>query len=169
MNKRNVILTILIFTAGIAFTTIFEFGLEASSKTEFCASCHSMQASYEGYKKSVHYKNASGIIATCADCHTPKPFFPKMKVKILAVKDIYHEITGTIDTKEKYAEHYDRMVNKVWDYMRESNSRECRSCHQISKMNQQLQSEKAQEEHAILADDEIACIECHTEVGHKKP
>lgn len=169
MTKINVTLTILIFSAGIAFVILFELALDYSNETEFCVSCHSMQTSYEAYKNSVHYKNASGIVATCADCHAPKPFFPKMKVKVLAGKDLYHEIAGTIDTKEKYEAHYEKMANRVWDYMRETNSRECRSCHEISQMNQQQQSEEAREEHAMLADGETACIDCHTGVGHSKP
>ena len=73
-----------------------------TNTNEFCTSCHSMRINYEEYKNTLHYKNSVGIKATCADCHVPKEFFPKLYAKIYAAKDVWHEILGTVDTKEKF-------------------------------------------------------------------
>jgi cytochrome c-type protein NapC len=52
-------------------------------------------------KESVHYKNASGVRATCADCHVPKEWTPKLIRKIQASNEIYHKVIGSLDTREK--------------------------------------------------------------------
>ena len=33
--------------------------------------CHEMNISFAEYQQSVHYKNATGVTATCSDCHIP--------------------------------------------------------------------------------------------------
>ena len=60
--------------------------LDYFSTNEFCTSCHTMQQNYEEYKQSVHFKNASGVRADCADCHQPKDFIPKFGVKLVRRK-----------------------------------------------------------------------------------
>ncbi len=94
-----------IFAAGIAFAGAFNWGLEYTNRTEFCTSCHSMQTNLDELKEKLHWKSVSGVHAGCADCHVPKNFTDKMIAKVLAAKDVYHEIVGTIDTPEKYEAH----------------------------------------------------------------
>ncbi|MES9980043.1 MAG: NapC/NirT family cytochrome c [Candidatus Thiodiazotropha sp. 6PLUC5] len=77
-GKISLILVGIIFIAGIAFSGLFSMGLTYTNEMEFCTSCHSMKVNLEEYKESLHYKNASGVQATCSDCHVPKPFIPKM-------------------------------------------------------------------------------------------
>ncbi|MGQ9658550.1 MAG: NapC/NirT family cytochrome c [Thermochromatium sp.] len=79
-----------------------DFGIRTTNTLEFCTSCHTMQTNFEEYKESRPYKNTSGVQATCADYHVPKPLGPKLVTKIVAAKDGYHEIMGTIDTPEKF-------------------------------------------------------------------
>ncbi len=99
-RKKFVLILVLVFSAGILFTGLFNMGLSATNEMEFCTSCHSMKVNLEEYKETVHYQNTSGVRATCSDCHVPKEFGPKMVAKVLAYKDVLHEILGTIDTKE---------------------------------------------------------------------
>lgn len=167
MNRKSIFLGLLVFAAGVAAYLLFDVALEFTNRTEFCVSCHSMQIPYAEYQRSPHFRNASGIVASCADCHVPKPFLPKMRAKLLALKDLYHELAGTIDSTEKYEAHRDAMAERVWQYMRETGSRECRSCHDPARMDAQRQSDAAREEHAALsADSDIACIDCHTCIAH---
>ena len=69
---------------GVLMTTGFHGVLNATNSESFCVSCHEMEINYEEYKGTVHYKNRTGVRATCPDCHVPKDFGPKMAAKIRA-------------------------------------------------------------------------------------
>lgn len=128
-----------------------------------------MKVNLEELKETVHYKNASGVQATCADCHVPKSFFPKLKAKIFAAKDVYHEILGTIDTKEKYEARRWEMANAVWAKMKASDSRECRSCHDFNNMDLSEQDRMARKKHGRATDKGQTCIDCHKGIAHEEP
>ena len=168
-GKISIILVGIIFIAGILFAGLFNMGLSYTNEMEFCTSCHSMKVNLEEYKQTVHYKNASGVQAVCSDCHVPKPFIPKMIAKVMAAKDVYHEILGTIDTKEKYEAHRWDMASRVWAKMRASNSRECRSCHEFTNMDLSLQDRSARKRHPQAMDEGAACIDCHAGIAHEQP
>jgi cytochrome c-type protein NapC len=167
--KKALIALGLVFVGGIVFAGLFNVGLSATNEMEFCTSCHSMKINLEEYKETSHYKNASGVRATCADCHVPKEFGPKMVAKVIAAKDVYHEILGTIDTPEKYEAHRWDMASRVWEKMRASNSRECRSCHDFSQMALDDQSRSARNKHGRAEDEGKTCIDCHKGIAHKEP
>lgn len=136
---------------------------------EFCTSCHTMQWNLEEYKETVHFKNRSGVQAECSDCHVPKDFFPKVSAKIIAVKDIYHQILGTIDTEEKFEARRWEMANRVWKKMKESNSRECRSCHDFEDMDLSQQGRSARGKHEQAPMRDKTCIDCHQGIAHHMP
>ena len=154
---------------GIIFWGGFNTALEMTNTMEFCTSCHTMKVNLEEYKETAHYKNTSGVQATCSDCHVPKPFFPKMKAKILAYKDVMHEILGTIDTPEKYEAHRWDMASRVWDKMRATDSRECRNCHSFDNMDLSEQDRTARKKHSKAVDKGKTCIDCHTGLAHELP
>jgi cytochrome c-type protein NapC len=168
-GKISLVLVGIIFITGIIFSGLFSMGLAYTNEMEFCTSCHSMKVNLEEYKETVHYKNASGVQATCSDCHVPKPFIPKMIAKVIAAKDVYHEIMGTIDTREKYEAHRWDMANRVWDKMRATNSRECRSCHEFANMDLSEQDRSARKRHPKAMDEGKACIDCHAGIAHEEP
>lgn len=159
----------LIFVTGIVFAGMFNTALSTTNTTEFCTSCHSMQYILEEYKDTIHYKNASGTRPGCADCHVPKAFFPKMKAKILAYKDVLGEIMGTIDTKEKLEQHRWEMASHVWARMKANDSAECRSCHQYEYMDLSEQDRSARNRHSRAQDEGKTCIDCHKGVAHEEP
>jgi len=170
MGRTKFILILsLVFAAGIVFTGLFNIGLSATNEMDFCTSCHSMKINLEEYKQTVHYQNRSGVRATCADCHVPKDFFPKMKAKILAYKDVLHEILGTINTVEKFEEHRWDMASRVWEKMKSTDSRECRSCHDFSQMDLSAQSKSARNKHGRAGDEGQTCIDCHKGIAHELP
>ena len=167
MKAGRVISLLLVFLAGILAAVILNVGLDYSSSTEFCISCHSMGYSYDSYRQSSHYRNASGIVASCEDCHVPRELFPKLAVKIRSMRDVYHELADPIKTAEQYQARREQMDKRVWEHMRETTSRECIGCHDFEHMQTQLQSEEAREEHAMIPDSDMQCIDCHIGVGHK--
>ncbi len=168
-RKKFVLILVLVFSAGILFTGLFNMGLSATNEMEFCTSCHSMKVNLEEYKETVHYQNISGVRATCADCHVPKEFGPKMVAKVLAYKDVVHEILGTIDTPEKYEAHRWDMASRVWAKMKASDSRECRSCHAFDQMDLSQQDRMARKRHSKAVDEGQTCIDCHKGIAHKEP
>ena len=167
-SKLGFLLTLFL---GAVIMSLFNAGLHATNKTEFCTSCHSMKNNLAELKESAHWSSASGVHAGCADCHVPKAFFPKMKAKILAAKDVYHEIAGTIDTPEKFEKHRWEMANRVWEKMKASDSRECRNCHSYEHMDllSDAQDKRARRRHAAATDKGETCIDCHKGIAHEEP
>ncbi len=168
-RKKTFTVLGLVFIAGLVFAGLFNMALHETNTMEFCTSCHSMQTNLREYKETVHYKNASGVRAVCSDCHVPKAFFPKMVAKIMAYKDVLHEILGTLDTPEKYEAHRWEMANEVWAKMKATNSRECRSCHDFSQMDLSEQDRSARKRHARAVDEGKTCIDCHKGIAHEEP
>lgn len=167
--KRKLVVIAVIFLLGFAafggLNTFFAY----TNEMAFCTSCHSMQTNFEEYKNTVHFKSASGVQATCADCHVPKEFFPKLGAKIMAAKDVYHEVMGTVDTPEKYEARRWEMANRVWAKMEATDSRECRSCHDFSNMDLSAQSRMARNKHSRAPEKGQTCIACHRGIAHLEP
>lgn len=166
--KKIIIGLALMFVGALALGGVNTF-FAYTNTTEFCTSCHSMQGNYEEYKETVHFKNASGVQAGCADCHVPKEFLPKVAAKIYAVKDIYHEIIGTVDTPEKFEAHRWDMATRVWAKMKATNSRECRGCHDFDNMDLSAQGRSARSKHARAPMRGKTCIDCHKGIAHTEP
>lgn len=158
-----------LFFLGILFSLGFSAGLHYTNEMSFCTSCHTMQWNLEEYKKTPHYQNASGVRATCSDCHVPKQFVPKMIAKVMAAKDVYHEIIGTISTKEKFEAHRWDMASRVWAKMKASDSRECKSCHAWDGMDLSEQDRLARQKHGRAQEEGKTCIDCHKGVAHEMP
>lgn len=171
MRHISKTLLVVVFAGGMIFIGCINVFFDYTNRTEFCVSCHSMQQNHEEYKKTVHYKNASGVQASCADCHVPKSFFPKVYAKIAAASDVYHELVGTISTPEKFEDRKMYLAEKVWDKMKANDSRECRACHSFDNMKLEAQAELAGKKHARAGTGETykTCIECHTGIAHTEP
>ncbi len=160
---------LLIFVSGVVFAGLFNVGLEYTNRTEFCTSCHSMKTNLAELEEKLHWKSRTGVHAGCADCHVPKDFKEKMIAKIMAAKDVYHEIMGTIDTPEKYEARRLDMAQRVWAKMKASDSRECKSCHSLVHMDFSLQDRFARKKHENAPDRGQTCIDCHKGIGHTLP
>ena len=169
MKNKGIISIGVIFVVGIVAAGAFTTTLEVTNTTEFCTSCHSMQWVEAEWKESVHYSNLQGIRAQCSDCHVPQQFNLKLHAKLMAAKDVWHEILGTIDSKEKFEAHRWRMANKVWDRLDSSYSMTCLSCHQFQAMDLAEQDKTAKRKHKRAHAEGKNCISCHTGVAHKKP
>jgi len=157
----------LLFFFGVIAWVGFDSFVAVTNTEEFCVSCHSMGEYIEPeWANSVHYENRTGVRAACPDCHVPKPWGPKMIAKVLAVKDLYHEIIGTMDTREEFEERRLLMAQRVWEKMRKTDSRECRNCHNIAHMafDKQLSFQ-----HNAVEEIDRTCIDCHKGIAHNLP
>ena len=170
-KRRSIPIAVLalVFIAGILAVLLFDYTIHATSSNAFCTSCHSMQITKQEYENSIHFNNASGVIATCADCHIPEAFVPKMMTKVIALNHVYHELAGTIDTPEKYEAHRWSLANKVWEQMISNDSRECRGCHNEERMVTSVQSELAVASHERAREKGYTCVQCHKGMAHKVP
>ena len=135
----------------------------------FWGGFHSMETNLGEYRETSHYNNHSGVRAICSDCHVPNEWNHKIKAKVMAVKDVYHELAGTINSPEKYEEHRLQMASAVWKKMKASDSRECRNCHEFEYMDFTIQEARAAAEHQRAIDNDMTCIDCHQGIAHSLP
>lgn len=84
---RHVLIALLLGGfAGILFVLfLIEFDHVTGSE-EFCTGCHSMELVAEPYRDSAHYNPASGVRASCGDCHVSEGVFAATWDHILGEK-----------------------------------------------------------------------------------
>ena len=169
VKQKLTIQIVVAFFVGVVCVFTAAGTVNYTNTTEFCTSCHSQQIPLAEYQESLHYENVSGVRAGCADCHVPDATLPKLLAKVMAAKDVYHELMGTIDTPEKYEARRWHMANIVWKKMEATDSRECRSCHVEVAMDLSGQDSTARKKHKRARRDGETCIACHTGVAHKEP
>jgi len=156
------------FIGGIIFWGGFNTTMEATNSLEFCISCHEMEVNvYEEYKPTIHYSNRTGVRASCPDCHVPDPWIHKMARKIKASNELWHKMLGTVSTPEKFDKHRLDMAKRVWKTMKETDSRECRNCHNFESMNPEFQKPRARKQHLNAFSLGQTCIDCHKGIAHK--
>lgn len=162
---------LLMLVVGIGIANGFAFAMHATSTPEFCASaCHYMRDFVAPeVASSVHGRNGPGVAATCPDCHVPEPFLPKMKRKIEATREGWGHLTGVINTRDKFEAHRLEMAERVWAGMKATGSRECRTCHEFSKMDFSEQERVAARKHQAAMKKGETCIDCHKGVAHALP
>jgi len=158
------------FISGIIFWGGFNTAMEMTNNEEFCISCHEMRDYvYEEYKDSVHYANRTGVRATCPDCHVPKEWTYKVVRKIQATNELFHKALGTIDTPEKFEKKRLKLARNVWKAMKETDSRECRNCHDYASMDYAEQGRRSMQQHAEGLEAGKTCIDCHKGIAHSLP
>lgn len=155
----------------VIFASLGSFMVYANSE-KFCAtSCHEMASTVAlEYKDSIHDNNRTGVRATCPDCHVPHGYIPNYIAKLGLFDDVWgHFVTGSINTKEKFEAKRYELAKRVWVYMKENDSRECRHCHTSAKMDPEKQTEKAQRRHEKGRAEGFTCIDCHFAISHNEP
>jgi len=149
----------------------FVFTIEQTSTNSFCRSCHEMEPVFVEYEQSVHFRNATGVTATCSDCHIPQHSWPAKIVRKTQAgwTDVVGKIAGTISTPEKFARHRKELAENVWADMKANDSRECRYCHDREAMLPDKQSKMAQRQHKKAVEEGKTCIDCHQGIAHNLP
>lgn len=158
------------FVAGIIFWGGFNTGMEMTNTLEFCITCHEMRDTvYKEYKETIHYTNRTGVRAICSDCHVPKDWVHKMIRKSQASLEVWGKITGSIDTPEKFEAKRMQLATHEWARMKDSNSRECRNCHNFDAMSPELQKQTPYKKHMKAKEEGKTCIDCHKGIAHQLP
>ena len=155
--------------AGVVLWGGFNWALELANTETFCISCHEMRNTpYAELQNTIHYKNRSGVRATCPDCHVPKQWIYKIIAKIEATTDLYHHIMGSVDTVEEFEAKRAVLAQRVWTTMKETDSRACRNCHSAESMDPHKQSQASQVMMLALKSG-ATCIDCHKGIAHHLP
>lgn len=158
------------FIGGIVFWGGFNTAMEATNTEAFCISCHEMNDNvYQEYKDTIHFSNRTGVRAICSDCHVPKDWTHKMIRKVQASNEVFHKILGSIDTPEKFEAKRLELARHVWKTMKETDSRECRNCHDFQSMDYTKQGRRAIAQHIKGFDKGETCIDCHKGIAHSLP
>lgn len=155
---------------GVIFWGGFNTVMEVTNTESFCISCHEMEDNvYKEYRDTVHYSNRSGVRATCPDCHVPREWTYKIVRKIQASNELLHKALGTIDTPEKFEAKRLQLAQHVWKVMKETDSRECRNCHDFQSMDYMAQERRAIKQHDKGLEMGMTCIDCHKGIAHSLP
>jgi cytochrome c-type protein NapC len=145
-------------------------GLAWTETEKFCIGCHEMRDNvYVEYKGTIHDRNRAGVRAICSDCHVPKEPGALILRKMAATFEVWGHLTGKIDTKEKFQARKAELAHHVWKRMKETDSLECRNCHDAAHMESTLMSEKARTRHAKMKTEGKTCIDCHFGIAHSEP
>lgn len=161
---------IFFMVIGVVYWGAFNTAMEMTNDMDFCISCHEMKNNvYQEYKHTVHYKNRSGIRAICSDCHVPNEWKHKVVRKIQASNELVHKLLGSINTPEKFKEKRLALAKIVWQSLEETDSRECRNCHNFTAMDINAQKSRSRLVHQHAIENKKTCIDCHKGIAHTLP
>jgi cytochrome c-type protein NapC len=152
---------------GALAVVAFEQTIHYTSQDAFCMTCHQDNAGKE-WMQSVHYKNPQGVVVSCASCHIPQEFVPKMVVKVGAISDLVGYLQGKISTPEKYEALRLEMAQNEWSRLKANGAKECRNCHRVEAMDNPDMPFVKDEHAAALAAGKV-CTDCHQGVAHTPP
>ncbi len=170
LRQAGIPLLALTFLMGVLAWGAFNTALEVTNTESFCISCHEMADNvYPEYQHSVHYRNPTGVRATCPDCHVPRDWGHKVARKIRASNELYHKLVGSIDSREKFLHKRLELARMVWADMQASDSRECRNCHDFHYMDYARQAGDIGARHRKAQQAGRTCIDCHKGIAHKLP
>lgn len=151
---------------GLSFLIAEEANIYLSS-TQFCTSCHSMNAYvYEEYKKSKHFNTASGVRAECGDCHVSKRFWPAVWDHVMGTEDLIAELSHDWSKPETFEKFRPAMAEKVRLDMLGNDSKNCRSCHVWDAVKPKRK--RGQRAHKAAIKEKKTCIACHYNLVHKE-
>jgi cytochrome c-type protein NapC len=89
--------------------------------------------------------------------------------KAKASFEVWGKLTGSIDTPEKFEAKRITLATHEWERMKESDSRECRNCHNFEAMSADYQKKSNYARHMKAKDAGKTCIDCHKGIAHQLP
>lgn len=169
MKTTKIVTALCLMGLGAGLLWGSQWIMHKTSTPEFCVSCHSMDYPRQEWEGSKHFANAKGIRAECVDCHIPQEGWHYVKAKFIALKDLYFETVGKLDSKEKYEQHLAELAQAVWDDLKATDSETCRSCHSFDAMELSQQTKLAKQMHIEANANKQTCIDCHKGIAHFLP
>ena len=160
-----IIVALIIGGFVLPFTSwlIADEGIAATSGSDFCVSCHTMDPMHKSYLEDVHGGNtAHGMQVLCVDCHLDHTnsatyFFGKARTGVHDIWVEYTQDTSAIDWQAK-REHRESFTYDSG----------CMSCHvRLEDATMATQDAFIAHKPYFLGQIEDTCVSCHPNVGHK--
>ncbi|MCB1724494.1 MAG: NapC/NirT family cytochrome c [Chromatiaceae bacterium] len=155
--------------AGLCGIGVMVFLIEFDHYTSteaFCTSCHSMELAAVPYRKSSHFVSASGVRASCGDCHVSPGIFAATWDHFIGGKDVIRQLIGAdYDDPVVNALHLPEAAFSAREWFRARDSATCRRCHE----QDAIVGERAGTQ-AIHQEDAKGktCVDCHINLVHRK-
>lgn len=140
------IMTLTLFFLILLFSVGF-LGLETTSSSKFCASCHEMKPEYYTWKASSHSE------VDCVNCHTGSSKEDYAKAKANGLVQVYKKTTQTYTAPIQ-------MPDDIPDSA-------CEKCHNMNNRDVTPTGDIIIP-HAKHMKENVACIQCHSGVAHGK-
>jgi len=146
---------------GVFIVVVSFAGIRYTSSDHFCSACHVHPQAIFSWKLSTHYKNKSGVVTHCSECHLPPGGLQYLKEKArLGIRDVFGAVfkdTESIDWEERSALYH--AVTYTFDSS-------CLRCHaDLYSLELSAKGVEAHQ-HYENTKDKIYCINCHKTVGH---
>jgi nitrate/TMAO reductase-like tetraheme cytochrome c subunit len=164
---RHVLIALVVGgVGGVLFMTfLLEFDHYTSSDA-FCTTCHSMTYADETYRQTVHYNSASGVRASCGDCHVSEGVFAATWDHAIGSKDLFKQLFGPdYDDPVINALHLPEAAFAARRWFQARDSATCKRCHTL----ETIQGKRA--DTAAIHREETdgkSCIDCHYNLVHRK-
>ncbi len=136
-------------------------GMKATSTNEYCESCHVHPFATDTWKQGAHYKNESGVVVGCVDCHLPPEGIDYIVEK------------GKAGARDIYGYYFKDLSKIDWDFKSTIEEaahytfeESCTHCHQ--ELFPPNLNNKGVDAHIHYRKnrDELRCINCHLKTGH---
>jgi cytochrome c-type protein NapC len=162
--------------SGVALVAVTNKAVIWSSSDAFCGTlCHTMTWTSAAYHQAPHFINASGVRASCGQCHIPYDSSHATAteyVKLLlykadrGAKDFWNESRKTIATKEEWEKQRPRLRTEFESYTKAHNYITCRGCHSLEAFGGPRSRMKALIHKDLIKTNTFDCFQCHQDVGH---
>jgi nitrate/TMAO reductase-like tetraheme cytochrome c subunit len=164
---RHVLIALVVGGVGglLFMTFLLEFD-HYTSTNEFCTTCHSMTYAEETYRQTVHYDSASGVRASCGDCHVSEGVFAATWDHAIGSKDLFKQLFGPdYDDPVINMLHLPEAAFAARKWFRARDSATCKRCH----VQDAIQGKRADTAAIHLEETEgKSCIDCHYNLVHRK-
>lgn len=154
---------------GLAILGAWNTAIEHTNHTEFCITCHIMQATvYQEFVETSHFKNKHGFHAGCPDCHVPQyDWIGEVEAKVGTVGELYAYFFQGMNKVENFEPIRPQLAKEVWAKFAATNARECRHCHDYTNMVFEEQKPSAASKHQDAMQTDENCVDCHKGITHK--
>jgi nitrate/TMAO reductase-like tetraheme cytochrome c subunit len=167
---------LILFSAGVVFVALTNQLVVWSSSDAYCAGvCHSMSWANTAYQRGPHYTNHVGVRASCGDCHIPYDAAHATAIEYVelllfktdrGVKDTWHELTGSIATKNEWEKRRPALRATFESYLTRHNYITCRGCHALQSFAGPRSQMKLVIHQGLARQNDYNCLACHSNIAH---
>ncbi len=164
---RHVLIALAIVSLGGMLFMVFLIEFDHYTSTnEFCTTCHAMTYADESLRQTVHHDSASGVRASCGDCHVSEGLFAATWDHAMGARDLFKQLFGPdYDDPVINALHLPDAAFRARAWFRARDSATCKRCHvQEAILGKRVDT-------AAIHREETAgksCIDCHYNLVHRK-